>query len=419
MLKGDNLVTQSNALNEMRRSGMSLQQMRFFLVYLSRIYKDSIDTRKVKFPLDEFIKIMNINPSTSISYIKGVTNDLLQVVLTEQTGEAGQYRQYQLFKECEVSDDELGRWYITVDAHDRVIPYLFEFQNKFFSYELWNTVRLTSTNQIRLYEILKQYERTKHKSVTLTLEELKYKLGIEPEEYTRWGNFKDRVIEPCKKALKEKTDICFEYTTIKKGKAIVALTFKISKNEEYDHQISINEYIDESRIIKKRDDFETEEEYRAYCLTLPQDIQDSIIADEIKLAAIEELKEVVNFAFTEEEIGFFYDRLCQIIPDNNEIDPKIIKEQRKERLGNAYKRLKFYEVHNEVHSRSGFINEVLEDDPKVSTKKKGTNVRRTGKEAGIVIDETPVNHVEDETEEEKKARLEENSKLFGMDLTEE
>ena len=44
-----------------------------------------------------------------------------------------------------------------IDAHDRALPLMFDFKNKYFKYELWNALRLKSPNQVRMYEILKQW----------------------------------------------------------------------------------------------------------------------------------------------------------------------------------------------------------------------------------------------------------------------
>ena len=64
---------------------------------------------------------------------------------------------------------------------------------------------------------------------------------------------------------------------------------------------------------------------------------------------------------------------------------------------------------------SMMLNSTKPDSDK--TRKKGNNIRKTGKEVGITVGNVDVNPIDDETEEKKKARLEENSKLFGIDLT--
>ncbi|MFI3261263.1 MAG: RepB family plasmid replication initiator protein, partial [bacterium] len=104
-------------------------------------------------------------------------------------------------------------------------------------------LRLKSVNQVRMYEILKQYETTKDKSRTLSIEDLKDMLGIDKKEYPVWQDFKTKVLEVCKKALKENTDIYFEYEPIKKGRKFVAIKFLIFKNKDYKDPLQLDEFI--------------------------------------------------------------------------------------------------------------------------------------------------------------------------------
>lgn len=355
MLKSNYLVTKSNVLNEMRYKDMTLQEMRLFTVYLSRIDKDKVSTRRVKFSLNEFRSLMNLNPTTSITYIRSVTEHLLSHVVTEPKGTKGSYRQYQIFKTCEV-DVDTGT--VCMDAHDDVLPLMFEYKNRFLRYKLWNTLHLTSTNQIRMYELLKQYENTEQKSLTISLVDLKEKLDIDPEDYSRWDNFKARIIVPCQKALKEKTDICFEYSPIKSGKATVALKFTIEKNEDYDHQLSLDDYIDESKTIKSRSDFETDLDYYHYVESLPQDIREDIIAEELKLNDIENYKKVVDYSFSENEMSILYDTLYDLLPGADAEN----EDAREEALHEAYSQLKRYEKVQKIESRFGYLLKTLKNN---------------------------------------------------------
>ena len=54
------VVSKRNVLNELRSNNMTLQELRFFSIYLSKINPQDIDTRVARFPLDDFQKIMNL-----------------------------------------------------------------------------------------------------------------------------------------------------------------------------------------------------------------------------------------------------------------------------------------------------------------------------------------------------------------------
>ena len=150
------IVQKQNILNELRATNLTLQELRFFSIYLSKINPRDKSTRTVRFKLADFKKIMDFK-ELKITRLK-VTTDNLLTKIVHIPKESGGYSSFPLFNECEVDKDELGEWYVTIDAHNKALPYMFDFKDRYFKYELWNALRLKSANQIRMYEILKQYE---------------------------------------------------------------------------------------------------------------------------------------------------------------------------------------------------------------------------------------------------------------------
>ena len=246
-LRKNHLIQKRNVLNEIRANSMTMQELRFFSIYLSKIHKDKPETRVVRFPIDDFKAIMELG-RIDIGYMKSVTNSLLCKVVNVPN-ERGGYVGFQLFKRCRVDKDKNNEWYVEIDAHDDALPLMFEFKNKYFSYQLWNALRLRSSNQLRMYEILKQYQTIGHR--ILTIEELKELLGIGKNEYgDRFNNFKKYVLDACQQALKEHTDIKFTYEPYgKKGKGgkILALKFTIEKNDDFIDQLTLDMFIDEKK----------------------------------------------------------------------------------------------------------------------------------------------------------------------------
>lgn len=241
-IKGNELVEKKNVLNEIRSNNMTLQELRFFSIYLSKINARDINTRVVRFPLSDFQKIMEIG-RMNIKHFKEVADSLLCNVVHIPL-DTGGLSCFQLFKECTLNQNEFGEWFIEIDAHDKALPLMFDFKAKYFTYELWNALRLKSANQVRMYEILKQYEKSGERK--LSLSELRSLLGIAPDEYPRWNNFKARVIDSCQESLLENTDLSFTYKVIKNGQGgkIIGVHFFIKKNTEYLDQLTLDEFID-------------------------------------------------------------------------------------------------------------------------------------------------------------------------------
>ena len=164
-IKKHNLIEKRNVLNEVRQNNMTLQEIRFFSIYLSKINARDSSTRVVKFPLEDFQKIMEFG-RLNIRQLENTTDSLLQKIVKVRSEDGG-YTAFQLFKRCKVFKDETEQWYIEIDAHDDALPLMFEFKKEYFTYELWNALRLKSSNQLRMYEILKQYEKVGSRKVSV------------------------------------------------------------------------------------------------------------------------------------------------------------------------------------------------------------------------------------------------------------
>ncbi len=289
-IKKNYIVTKRNMLNELRANSMTLQELRFFSIYLSRINPNDISTRVVRFTISDFQAIMELEQIT-IDYMKQVTDSLLCKVVNIPT-ERGGYIGFQLFKECRVYLDEHNEWFIEIDAHDEALPLMFEFKEKYFSYHLWNALRLKSSNQLRMYEILKPYETIG--SIVFAIDELKDLLGIGKKEYERFDNFKSWVLNPCQQALQKYTDIKFTYEPYGKrgrGGKTYFLKFTIQKNTDYVDQLTLDKFIKQN--------------------SLPVELDTQLNDSDDRL---DFLSEACNHEFSRSEMMVLYDVMVEKLP---------------------------------------------------------------------------------------------------------
>ena len=285
------IVQKRNVLNELRANNLTLQELRFFSIYLSKINPYDKSTRTVTFKLSDFQKIMDFK-RLNIVQLKAATDSLL-TKLVHIPLESGGYDSFQLFKKCRIDKNNSGEWYVSIDAHDDALPLMFDFKDRYFKYALWNALRLKSANQIRMYEILKQYETIGKREIKIS--DLRELLGIAPNEYPRWNNFKARVLDSCQQALKETTDICFTYERGKTGTGGKWLTiiFHISKNTDYVDQLTLFEFIGEGGGATA----EPPEQQLELCNTKADDntaFYSGACDDEFTAAEIESLITIIN-----------------------------------------------------------------------------------------------------------------------------
>ena len=254
-IKKNYLVKKRNVLNEIRTNNMTLQELRFFSIYLSKINSNDVKTRVVRFSLADFQAIMELG-RLRIEYMKQVTDRLLckvvNVPIENENGVFAGYSGFQIFKECKVAMDEKGDWFVEIDAHDKALPLMFQFKKEYFSYQLWNALCLKSSNQLRMYEVLKQYEKIG--SRIFSIENLKESIGIDKNEYPRFNDFKTCVIDVCQQALAENTDIKFTYEPYgKKGKGgkVLYLKFTIQKNEHHVDRLMLEEFVGQNQMLEE------------------------------------------------------------------------------------------------------------------------------------------------------------------------
>lgn len=120
--------------------------------------------------------------------------------------------------------------YIKLRFHSDLKPFLLELKQRYLVYDIRNILSLTSIYSIRLFELLKQYQKIGKRR--FLVDELKLALSIEPDEYTLYGHFKNRIILKAQKDLLEHTDIYFEFEEETEKKKVIAITFKIYDNKK-------------------------------------------------------------------------------------------------------------------------------------------------------------------------------------------
>lgn len=135
---------------------------------------------------------------------------------------------------------------IELEFSEKLIPYLLQLKERFTRYEIENILYLKNKHSIRIYELMKQYEKIGKRE--FELEQFKYLLMID-KQYKRVYDLERFVLEVAQKEINEFTDLNITYEKLKKGKKVTGLLFEIeSKNKE--KQVYI-EYLNGTYNIKE------------------------------------------------------------------------------------------------------------------------------------------------------------------------
>lgn len=238
------IVEKRNDLNSMVKSDLTVEELKMLSIYLSKINARDVGTRYVRFSFSELKSILG-HDRIQVDDLSVVTDRLLQHIIYIPLQNGKGVEKFTLFSVCRMAKDNDGLWYVEIDANDKALPLMFNFKKEYFTYKLQNVVALKSSSQVRMYEILKQYEKLGQRE--LSVSELKSYLAIDEEEYSRWDNFKTRVLDSCQRALETYTDIKFTYRKGVSGTGGKWLTivFDIMANSpEKGRVVLVNEPID-------------------------------------------------------------------------------------------------------------------------------------------------------------------------------
>ncbi len=157
--------------------------------------------------------------------VKAITKKLVSNVLTFKDNN-GRELQVSWLSSAEYIESQ---GIVELEFSPKLKPFLLQLKLEFTKYKLGNVIHLKRIYSIRIYELLKQYEKIGKRRFDIPT--LRNTLGIKDNEYQQFCDFRRWVLKISQKELAEKTDIAFEWEEEKKNQKCVAITFIITKQE--------------------------------------------------------------------------------------------------------------------------------------------------------------------------------------------
>ena len=224
------LVVKDNALINASYN-LDLAEQRLILLAILEARESNIPSdRDLTIHAESYINHFNVHRNTAYKVLKDACKNLFERRFS-----------YQKLTAKGNLENVMSRWvqrvsYVENEAlvrirfSDDVVPLITNLEKHFTSYELEQVSSLTSAYAIRLYELLIAWRSTGQTPV-IELEEFRKKIGVLDDEYTRMGNFKDRVLHLAMAQVNEFTDITVKYEQHKKGRSIYGFSFSFKQKK--------------------------------------------------------------------------------------------------------------------------------------------------------------------------------------------
>jgi plasmid replication initiation protein len=187
---------------------------------IARIQPEDEDFKPYRISLSELAEFLGINKNHIYADCKKITKKLLEKVVEIQ--EPGRLLQTHWVSSADYVD---GTGTVNLTFDPLLKPYLLQLKGNFTSSKLEMLLSFKSQYTMRMYSLLKQYERLNGREVDL--QSLRNTLGIGKEQYKRYNDFKKDILESTQKELKAKADLTFEFDEIKFGRRVGAIRFRI------------------------------------------------------------------------------------------------------------------------------------------------------------------------------------------------
>lgn len=149
-----------------------------------------------------------------------------EVYIRDEVDGKRRYRGYSPIVMCEYVE---GDGCIVAQFNEAMKPFLLQLRKRFTMYRLQNFMRLTSQHSMRVYELLKMRSDLRH--LRITVEEFRAILSCE-HSYSRFSDFRRKVVDKTQEEIAKKTDISFKYQVERKGQTPTHIRFIIQDENE-------------------------------------------------------------------------------------------------------------------------------------------------------------------------------------------
>lgn len=214
ILSETSLVVQSNRLIEAKYR-LSVEEQKIIKILISQIRREDAEFKDYEFRVKDLAEMLGMGHRDPYGVLRVITKRLLTRALEFHNPETNTILQASwlagaLYKK--------GEGTVCLSFHPYLKPLLLQLQSYFTKYELSQVMQFKGQYTIRFFELRKSFLGRNIKEVFFSLSDLWEMLGLKKDEYKVFKNFKNRVLEPARIELLEKTEKSFTWEAVKQGR---------------------------------------------------------------------------------------------------------------------------------------------------------------------------------------------------------
>lgn len=214
------IVRKSNFLIEASYKLTAIEH-KIILTLAASLNAEDKEFKKYSFRVKNLVSLLGLSNPNEYKHLNKITENLLKKVLVLKT-ENETLQTHWLSSAKYIK----GEGIVELKFDSEIKPFLLELKKRFTNYPLRYALKLRSQFSIRIYELLKQYEKLGNRLFKIS--ELRAILGIGEDQYRQYTDFKKRVILVAQTELAEKTDLSFEFEELKMGHSVGQIRFIIT-----------------------------------------------------------------------------------------------------------------------------------------------------------------------------------------------
>jgi len=236
------LVVKGNELIQKNRFELSLPEQKT-IAYICSMIKpiETLDrVKEVPFQLEydfnirDYCKVCGIDYAGGKNYkdVKATLKKLADRSMWLDDGESETLMRWLSYVKINKKSEK-----VQIEIDRTIAPFLFDLQEKFTHYQLYNILAMKSAFSVRIYELMKSYAFQKVK--TFEINELKRLLGVENvKSYVNFNLFKTKVLEKAQEEINELTDINIFFEPITQGRKVIKVKFQIETKKPIERLIA-------------------------------------------------------------------------------------------------------------------------------------------------------------------------------------